>query len=474
MAQIVLVNPSAKKAYGDMTPPMYPPLGLGYIAALLEKNGFSVRIIDTDIEGLENRDFKNIFSGEKPQIVGITCTTPLYSNALEIAKIAKDAGAKVALGGIHPTIKPKECIENPEIDFLIMGEGEKTFLEISNAVVSKKDSPKELEKIRGIVFKKNGKPVYNKPRPLIDNLDELPFPARHLFKQQKYTYPAAQYSPTIPIMASRGCPGQCTYCCTKNVFGLRYRTRSVENVIAEIEEVIEKYGAREIHIWDDNFAVNKKYLLEFCRKIKEKGIHKKVVFAVPQGLRVDQVDEESLRALKSINVYSVGFGVESGNQKILDLAKKGITLEQSRKAIALAKKTGFEVWAFFILGLYGDTRETMRQTIDFAKELDPDFAKFLILKPFPGTEVFEQLDRENLVIEKDYDKYGLYERPIHRLKQASPDDILEMQQIGFREFYLRPKKLLKQLLRIRSFYGLKVFAGTAWSILRLNILSGKK
>jgi radical SAM superfamily enzyme YgiQ (UPF0313 family) len=155
------------------------------------------------------------------------------------------------------------------------------------------------------------------------------------------------------------------------------------------------------------------------------------------------------------------------------MCKKGINLEQSRKAIVLAKKTGFEVWAFFILGLYGDNEKTMRQTIDFAKELDPDFAKFLILKPFPGTEVFEQLDRENLIIEKNYDKYGLYEKPIHRLPMASSEKILEMQSIAFREFYFRPRKIAKEILRIRSFYGLKVFLGTGFSLLRL-LLSSKK
>jgi anaerobic magnesium-protoporphyrin IX monomethyl ester cyclase len=275
-------------------------------------------------------------------------------------------------------------------------------------------------------------------------------------------------------MTSRGCPGQCTYCCTKQLFGLRYRTRSVNNIVEEIEFVIKKFGAREIHIWDDNFAVNKKQLLEFCKKIKEKGIHKKVVFAVPQGLRVDQVDEEILRALKSINVYSVGFGVESGNQKILDLCKKGTTLEQSRRAIKMAKKIGLEVWAFFIFGLYGDTEETMRQTIDFAKELDPDFAKFLILKPFPGTEIFEQLDKCGLILERDYNKYGLYEKPIHNLPKASREKILEMQNIAFREFYMRPTKIIKQFLRIRSFYGLNVFLNTGFSVLKLNISNKKK
>ena len=470
---VLLVNPSAKIAYGEMDPPVYPPLGLGYIAAVIEKGGFKVKIVDMDIEGLDLEGLEKIFTAETPRLVGITCSTPLYSNAVGIAKKAKKHNALVAMGGIHPTIKPEETIGNSTVDFLVMGEGEKTFLELTDAILSK-DPEKRLPNILGIVFKKQGKAVYNKPRPLVENLDELPFPARHLFRQQKYTYPAAQYSPTIPIMTSRGCPGQCTYCCTKNLFGLRHRTRSIGNIIAEIEHVIKEYGAREIHIWDDNFVVNKKQLLEFCREIKERGIDKKVVFAIPQGLRVDQVDEESLRALKSINVYSVGFGVESGSQKILDLGKKGITLEQSRKAIEFAKKAGLEVWAFFIFGLYGDTEETMRQTIDFAKELDPDFAKFLILKPFPGTEVFEQLDRDNLIIEKDYDKYGLYERPIHRLPETPPEKILEMQNTAFKEFYLRPRKVLKQILRIRSFYGLKIFWGTAWSILRLNILAGKK
>ncbi|MCX6799331.1 MAG: radical SAM protein, partial [Candidatus Diapherotrites archaeon] len=378
----------------------------------------------------------------------------------------KSCNAAVCMGGIHPTIKPMEGIQHEAVDFVVFGEGEITFMQLASALHAGK---RDFSEIDGLVFKHDGKAVKNKPRELIENIDLLPFPARHLFKMDRYTYPDALKSPAISIITSRGCPGQCTYCCTKCIFGLRYRFRSADNVIAEIEQIIKQYGAKEIHIWDDNFTANKKRVLEFCRKIREKGIHKRVQFSVPQGLRVDHVNEEVLRALKSINVYSIGYGIESGNDEILRLCKKNITTAKARETIRLSKKLGFDTWCFFILGLYGDTEETIRQTIDFAKELDPLFAKFLILKPLPGTEVFDQLEAAGLVIERNYDKFGLYAKPIHRLPTVSPERLVQLQNQAFREFYFRPQKILQHLLRLRSWHRFKLNVSAALAITKLAL-----
>lgn len=465
MHPICLINPSSRIAYGTMEPPEFPPMGLQYIAAVLEKNGFKVKAIDIDADGLSMEQLGQVLAEANPLLVGITCTTPLFKQAIEICQLAKTScGASTCIGGIHPTIKPMEGMESKFLDFAVFGEGEYTFLELAQSLAQGKT---DFSKIKGLVFKRHGIAVKNPARELIQNMDELPFPARHLFKMDKYTYPDALKSPAISIMTSRGCPGQCTYCCTKCIFGLTYRFRSADNIIKEIEQVIEEYGAKEIHIWDDNFTVNKPRVMEFCKKIKEKGLHKKVSFSVPQGLRIDQVNEEVLRALKEINVYAIGYGVESGNNEILKLCKKNTNTDQARKAVSLSKKLGFDVWCFFIIGLYGDTEKTIRETIDFAKELDPLFAKFLILKPLPGTEVFMQLDRDGLLLEKDYDKFGLYAKPIHKLPTVSPERMVALQNQAYKEFYLRPKKIAEQLIRLRSWHRLKLNVSAGIQILKL-------
>jgi radical SAM superfamily enzyme YgiQ (UPF0313 family) len=464
---VCLVNPSSQITYGVMEAPAFPPLGIEYVAAVLEEAGFGVKIIDMDAEKLSLQGLKQRFAELNPFLVGITCTTPLFKQAIQIAGIAKQAcGAKTCLGGIHPTISPMDAINPNEIDFVVYGEGEITTRELAKTLSKKRTG---FQGIEGLVFKVEGTPVKNKPRALIKDLDKLPFPARHLLNQLAYTYPDALKSPAIGVMTSRGCPGQCTYCCTKCIFGLSYRFRSADNVIAEIEHLVEKYSAKEIHIWDDNFTVNKKRVFEFCDKVKAKKLHEKVLFSVPQGLRVDHVDEDILKALKSINIYSVGYGIESGNDHILKLCKKNVTRETARKAVEMSKRLGFDVWCFFILGLYGDTEQTIRETIDFAKDLNPTFAKFLILKPFPGTEVFEQLDERGLIVERDYEKFGLYAKPIHRLPGISPERLVQLQNQAYREFYLRPKKIAEQLARLKSLHRLKLNISAGLSILKLAL-----
>jgi len=462
--KLLLIHPSQRVAYGDMTPPSCPPFGIAYIASFLEREGREVSIIDVDAEGLNMEGLGKEIEKLSPDLVGITATTPLIKNAFEIARIAKSQGRKVVLGGIHPTVNPEECMLSEYVDFVVVGEGELTTLELLKAL----EENGNFSNIDGLVYKENGEIIANPPRRLIKDLDIIPFPARHLFKNFKYSYPDTLKTPAIPIMTSRGCPGQCTYCCTKQICGLSYRFRSAENVIAEIEELIEKYGAKEIHFSDDNFVVNKERILELCKKIKERGLHEKVLFAVPQGLRVDQVDEEVLRALRGINVYSLGFGVESGNENVLKTIKKNTSLEQARKAIALSKKLGFEVWTFFIIGLPGDNEETIKDTVDFALELDTDLAKFLILKPFPGTEAFKWLDERGLIVDKDYDKYGVYGKPSHKLPEVSQERMVEIQRKAYKKFYLRPKKIIQHVLRIKSFRRLKLNAEAAISLFKLT------
>ena len=459
--RILLVNPSQYEVYGNVASPAYPPLGLGYLGAVLEKK-HEVKILDVDADGLDLFSINDFLRKYKPEVIGISATTPTFKEALSFAEQARLVlpMAIICLGGMHPTISPEESIKPEAIDFVVRGEGEETMLELVEAI----ERGTSILEVKGVTHKGACGIIHNPDRKQIINLDSIPFPARHLFNQQKYTYPDALYSPCFPIMTSRGCNGKCTYCCTKQMF-IGFRVRSAKNIVDEIEFLIKEHGAREIHIWDDNFTLIKSRVFEVRDEIKARGIKIKVSF--PNGIRVDSVNEEVLQALKDMGTYSIAFGVESGNQEVLNDIKKGITLEQVETAFKIAKKIGLETWGFFMLGLPADTKETIKETIEFAKKLDPDIAKFHILKPYPGSEAFKQLSEKGLITESDLSKYGIHTKPVHKLSDVTEEELLAFQKQAYREFYLRPKKIVKQILRMKSMERIKLNIKAGLSILKV-------
>lgn len=461
--RILLVNPSQKTVYGKAFPQSDPPLGLLYVGAALENIRHEVRLLDQDAEKCAGADFTAFVKEYNPDLVGITSSTSIIKSALAAAADAKRAkpDTPVVLGGIHPTVRPLEVLSDPNVDMVVKGEGEITMVELTEALTR---GETDLSGIDGLLWKRGGEPVQNKERCLIEDLDGVLFPARHLLKcPESYVPPDAVQPPTTSILTSRGCFGKCTYCQTKNIFGLKTRFRSPENVIAEIKECMDRYGVREFHIIDDNFILDKKRAIAICEEIKK--LDRKLVFALFNGMRADCVDEEVLLALKSIGVLNVGFGVESGNEEVLRRIKKGITLDKVREAFRLTKKLGFQTWGFFIVGLPGDNNETIRDTINFAKEVDPDFAKFLILKPFPGSEVHDELERDHLIFDHDYEFYGIYTRPVHRLPDLTSEEIFRWQKRAIKEFYFRPSKIFQHLVRIKNLNQLKFNLKAAYFVI---------
>jgi radical SAM superfamily enzyme YgiQ (UPF0313 family) len=454
--KIFLINPSHGEVYGKLTPPDHPHLGLAYIAAVLEVEKHAVRIIDIDAEALTDEKLGEIVANEKPDMVGITATTPVFYSALRMAEVVKkNSSAYTVIGGIHATLMPVECAENSFIDFVVVGEGEKTIVELLNAIQDKSD----FSNIKGLVYKSGKEIIQNEVREPIQDLDAIPFPARHLFKNQKYTYPDALRYPASPIITSRGCPGNCTFCTAKFLHGKRFRCRSAENILDEIELLIKDYGVREIHIWDDNFITNRNRVFAFRDGIIKRNI--KVLFSFPNGIRADFINRDILKALKDFGTYSVAIGVESGNQNILDMIQKGIKLEQIENAFRLAKEMKLETWGFFLIGLPGEDKNTINDTINFAIKLDPDIAKFHVLKPFPKSIVYEQLKSQGLIIDENYIHYGIHTKPVHRLPTVSQDELLEWQQKAYRRFYMRPSKILKEIMRLKS-----------WNRMKLNLITG--
>ena len=375
--KIFLINPSHGEVYGKLTPPDHPHLGLAYIAAVLEAERRAVRIIDIDAEALTHENLGKIIGSEKPDMVGITATTPVFYSALKMAEIVrKNSSAYTVIGGIHATLMPVECAESSFIDFVVVGEGEKTIIELVNSILNKSD----FANIKGLTYKKGKEIIQNEAREPIQDLDAIPFPARHLFKNQKYTYPDALRYPASPIITSRGCPGNCTFCTAKFLHGKRFRCRSAENVLDEIESLIKDYGVREIHIWDDNFITNRNRVFAFRDGIIKRNIN--VLFSFPNGIRADFINRDILKALRDFGTYSVAIGVESGNQNILDMIQKGIKLEQIENAFKLAKEMKLETWGFFLLGLPGEDKNTMKDTIDFAINLILILQNSMCLNPF--------------------------------------------------------------------------------------------
>ena len=461
----LLINPSYRGVAGkaEDVAAIIPPTGLAYIAAVLLKHSFAVKILDANAERLDDREIKEAIRREAPTVVGITSTTPCISEALAIARLAKEVNKdpQVIMGGPHPSILPHEIIEDENVDIVVRGEGEYTMLELMTRI----SNGRGFDDIVGITYQKNGKIVDNPPRPLIANLDELPYPPYHLLLPMDRYYSAqTKKSNFCNILTSRGCPFQCNYC-NKSIFGSRFRARSVENIIGEIKYLVRDYDIHEFQIIDDTFTLDTSRLERFCEAIKQEKLD--IVWKCGNGVRVSGLTKELLKLMKEAGCYSLAFGIESGNQKILDNIGKKITLEESRNAIKLCKEVGIFTVGFFMLGNLGENEETMKQTIEFAKSLNPDVAQFMILVPYPGTKIGDIIEKEGKILVGQWRDYAnISGRAIFEHGELTKPLMERMYQEAYREFYWRPSYLLRSLTKIRGLYDLKTYVRGFWSILR--------
>jgi radical SAM superfamily enzyme YgiQ (UPF0313 family) len=346
--------------------------------------------------------------------------------------------------GNHATSLPDEVLTSSSLDSVIRREPELTAQDLVDAV----EKGRDLLKVLGISFKQSdGNIVHNEDRPFNENLDDLPFAARHLLDNAKYTLPVINEPYTL-IITSRGCPHSCIYCTAYQYYGKKLRLRSAENVVDEMQECFEKHNLRNFTMWSDTFNQNRKFVMEVCAELKKRGLEKKIRWMA--NSRVDHVDPEVLREMRSSGCIGVSYGVESGVEEILKNMKKGATAEQARVAVRQTKEAGIEVLTHIIFGLPGETMETIKETIKYVKELDPDYAQFYCAIPFPKTELEEMGKKNGWITTDDYAKYEL-NQPILHLPTLSVEQLQEARNMAYRQFYLRPAYIFKRLRKIKSF-----------------------
>ncbi|MGE5663846.1 MAG: B12-binding domain-containing radical SAM protein [Deltaproteobacteria bacterium] len=424
-----------------------PPLGLLYLAAAVGDRCV-VRILDGSVRPMTTDDVVSEVREFRPHVVGITVMTPTLTRALSLCRAIKkhDPEVTTVLGGPHPSALPEETAAAPGVDFVVVGEGERTFPELLDAL----GDAAPIDSVDGLCFFREGKIVRTRARKRIRDLDAVPFPARHLLDHTLYKPSAAHYrsKPAFSVMCGRGCPYRCTFCSCSKVFRDGVTVRSPEGVAEEIRHLVARYGAREILLWDDTFGLSREWTLRFCELVRPLGI------SWSAWMRCDLADRERLNAMARSGCWHVSYGVESGNQGILDGIRKDQTLDQVRRAFALTREAGMEARGTFILGLPGENRDTLRETVDFAIEIKADYAQFQFLTPYPGTELWESVPDHGRFLTGDLSKYTIW-FPVYVPKGLTREDLETALRTAYRRFYLSPSYLLRRLARIRTLEDLE-------------------
>ncbi|MEE9150955.1 MAG: radical SAM protein [Thermoplasmata archaeon] len=366
------------KSFGAITEPM----GLAYLAGSLKSNQLPVEILDAPAMGFQINAVADRVSDGRFHLVGITFLAPMFDVVRDLTRRIKGSchQVKIIVGGSHPTALPKRTLnELPDVDFVCVGEGEKTIVD----VVKYLNGENEIEKINGLVYRQGKDIVENLPRKFESDLGSIPKPARHLLPTEEYQLTASRtkgstHCPTIIV--ARGCPFDCQYC--SHPFGRTFRHHSVDRMIEELKELKRDYNVDQVNFEADTLTLNKRFIRELCEGIVQRGLDIRWTCES----RVDTVDEYMLKVMKDAGCWQISYGVESGSQRLLDLIHKGTTKEKAMETFALTKKPGIR--GFFMLGLPTETAEESMETIQFAKELDPLWAQFTITVPYPGTPMF--------------------------------------------------------------------------------------
>ena len=422
--------------------PKLPLLSIGLLLRIAENAGAESRLFDMSIASDNNQlsELKIALDEFNPDIVGFGFTTTLYREAFETCAFIKKEKNKTVIicGGVHPSLFPEDILTNFPVDIVFIGESEKNLYQYL--------TEKNLVDIQGIAYKSNEKIITQNNVEYSSKIDDLPFPAWEHFDLKKYYYPKinVHQPPALPIITSLGCPYSCNFC-TKIIHGGRFRMMSPERVISEIE-YLKKIGAGEFHIWDDQFTTDLPRAKRICELLIKREI--KMKWNIFIGVRVNSIDREFLSLAKKSGLYQIAYAPESGSQIILDEIKKNITLEDSITTFEMTHKLGLETVAFFVIGFLNETQETIKQTINFAKKLNPDFAKVTIALPLPKTKFYNELLSKNLINSFDWQLYNFHlKHQVWSHPVLTWDDLYDAYNRFYSSYYFRLEYIFKAFKR---------------------------
>lgn len=426
--KILLVNPPAINFYHRIGLKL-PPLGLAYLASILKEKKHQVRIIDLNVEPYDYRSlpYKDF------DLVGISVDTTRYPVSRKIASAAKKHKVEVVMGGPHAAFFDEEILTSDSVDYVVRGEGEYGLLDLAEAL----ENGGVREKVGGISYRENGAWFKNPPRPFIQDLDFLPFPARELLPLNLYTLNMGKrFSATM--LTSRGCPFNCDFCSCSEFSGIKWRTRSVENIMEEVSILYNRYGYRAISFLDDNFTLNPNRVMAFCEDILRKGWDIEWwAFS-----RIDTIvkNEKMVELMSKAGLRQVFIGFESADQETLDGFGKKLDTDNIFKGVEILKRNKIDIWGSFIIGALEENKEKVKETIRFAKKIDPAFAQFSILTPYPGTRLYDAVKHKLLS-----DNWEIFwgGQPVIRLDKITPKELQRLIIRAYLSFYLRPKKIFQ-------------------------------
>lgn len=448
----------------------WPPITLGVLAAISQKRG-PIRLIDGNVENMTIKTLLDDIKSFAPDLIVVNTGFPSINNDMRVALKIKNTfpSIKILAFGVYFTLLEVDAVSNyPFLDFVIIGEPEKTFKELVNSLAKGKTN---FFNIKGLAYIDSGKVKINEKRPLMKNIDEIPFPARDFIKNTKYRLPHNN-KPFTLINSARGCPFNCIYCIVKPYYGNRVRRHSVNYIINEIRECKDKYGIQEFLFWEEVFTLDKKFVLELCNEIIKKGLNIKWAATT----RVDTINEEVISKMKEAGCYLIGLGIESGDQKILDTAQKGQTIKDIKKAVVVCKKFKIKTMGHFIFGLPGETKKTANKTIKFMCKLGLDFMQAYCAVPYPKTEFGKMAKEKDWINAKQWSMYDFGGDSIVSTETISAKDITHFRQKAFRRFYYRPLFILKKFFNDISIHQLiKISIFFDWIIRnkRIRKLYGK-
>jgi len=465
--KILLVNPSSPGIYNSVGLKL-PPLGLGYLASVLQKNHHQVKILDLQVEKKSSLDQELI----NCDLVGITCESNKIFKALDIATKAKQKGCITVMGGYHSTFRDKEILSLGVVDYVVKGEGEYIF----SLLVQYLEENKDISGLPGVSFRKDNVIFEASIPPPPNNLDDIPYPSRELFSLGKYWMTQIEGEPLMNIVTSRGCPFACSFCASSNFAGTRWRTRSIENIMGELEQLYYDYGYRGFAFMDDNFTLQPGRIELLTEKIQKNRMNIKWwCFS-----RVDTImnNVSLIKKMASAGLKMVFLGLESADpQSLKDYGKK-ITTEISEKAVKVLHSNGIKVLGSFILGNIHDTQETITQTIEYAKKLNLDIAQFSALTPFPGTQFFQKMIKENRIFTWDWKLFdGAHSVIIG--DYLKPQEIQKMILSAYIDFYRQGKQISNVWGFIRKFVSththfINCYKESYYQRRRMPLLSNKQ